>query len=106
LHHSDAIESDGSVDDDNDDDAASETPSNARPDGSGEDAESKKEKMIADLTTRIRSALRKKFPPEQRERKKMKKKLQRQTECTDVAVSDPNARCHRHLRVRLLPYER
>ena len=60
LHYSDAIES-SSIGNNNDNNLASETLSNARPNGGGEDAESKKKKMIADLITRIRSALRNKF---------------------------------------------
>ncbi|KAF8850017.1 hypothetical protein BDZ45DRAFT_697076 [Acephala macrosclerotiorum] len=93
LHHSDDIESDSNINDNNNDDVASEIRSVARPGAGNEDAESKKEKMIADLTTRIQTALKKKFPTEKKtESKKMRKKLLKQAKCADATVLDPNAR--------------
>jgi hypothetical protein len=87
LHSSDDIESDVN----NKSDVASEILSNARLGADDEDAESKKKKMITDLTTRIRTALKKQFPTEKK-RESKRKKLLKQAECTDVALLDSNAR--------------
>lgn len=60
-------------------------------------SESKDQKMVTALTKKIQQALDKKFPAEKkRDINKVGSKHQMQSGCTDVVVSDFNARGHLH----------